>query len=37
MLAQESKRYIKDDGKLNIEKVLDAYIEFYKEHSELEW
>jgi hypothetical protein len=35
MLAQESKWYVKPDGKLNIKKVLDAYIKFYKEHSEL--
>jgi hypothetical protein len=35
MLAQESKWYIKPDGKLDIQKVLDAYIKFYKEHSEL--
>ena len=35
MLAQESLWYIKPDGKLDIQKVLEAYIEFYKEHSEL--
>jgi hypothetical protein len=35
MLAQESKWYVKSDGKLDIQKVLDAYIKFYKEHSEL--
>ena len=35
MLAQESKWYIKPDGKLDIQKVLDAYIKFYKENSEL--
>ena len=35
MLAQESKWYVKPDGKLNIQKVLEAYIKFYKEHSEL--
>jgi len=35
MLAQESKWYIKPDGKLDIQKVLGAYIMFYKEHSEL--
>ena len=35
MLAQESKWYVKPDGKLDIQKVLEAYIEFYKEHSEL--
>jgi hypothetical protein len=34
-LGQNPLWYIKDDGKLNIEKVLEAYIEFYKEHSEL--
>jgi hypothetical protein len=27
--------YIKADGKLDIEKVLDTYIKFYKEHSEM--
>ncbi len=35
MLAQESKWYVKPDGKLDIQKVLEAYIKFYKEHSEL--
>ena len=35
MLGQDPLWYVKDDGKLNIEKVLEAYIEFYKEHSEL--
>ncbi len=35
MLAQESLWYVKADGKLDIKKVLDAYIKFYKEHSEL--
>jgi hypothetical protein len=30
MLAQESKWYVKPDGKLNIQKVLEAYIKFYK-------
>jgi hypothetical protein len=35
MLGQDPDWYVKDDGKLNIVKVLEAYIEFYKEHSEL--
>jgi len=35
MLGQDPQWYVKDDGKLNIEKLLEAYIEFYKEHSEL--
>jgi hypothetical protein len=35
MLGQDPQWYVKSDGKLNIEKVLEAYIEFYKEHSEL--
>jgi hypothetical protein len=35
MLGQDPDWYVKSDGKLNIEKVLEAYIEFYKEHSEL--
>jgi hypothetical protein len=34
-LGQNPLWYVKEDGKLNIEKVLEAYIEFYKEHSEL--
>ncbi len=34
-LGQDPAWYVKDDGKLDIEKVLAAYIEFYKEHSEL--
>ena len=35
MLGQNPAWYIKKDGKLDIKKVIDAYIEFYKEHSEL--
>jgi len=35
MLGINPQWYIKIDGKLDIEKVLAAYIEFYKEHSEL--
>jgi hypothetical protein len=35
MLGQDPQWYVKDDGKLNIQKVLEAYIQFYKEHSEL--
>jgi hypothetical protein len=35
MLGQDPDWYVKSDGKLNIEKLLEAYIEFYKEHSEL--
>ncbi len=34
-LGQNPQWYVKDNGKLNIKKVLEAYIEFYKEHSEL--
>ena len=34
-LGQNPAWYVKEDGKLDIEKVLTAYIEFYKEHSEL--
>lgn len=35
MLGIEPQWYIKPSGKLDIDKVLDAYIAFYKEHSEL--
>ncbi|RJQ24540.1 hypothetical protein C4565_09550 [Candidatus Parcubacteria bacterium] len=35
MLGQDPAWYVKEDGCLDINKVLDAYIEFYKEHSEL--
>jgi hypothetical protein len=35
MLGQDPQWYVKTDGKLDIDKVLTAYIEFYKEHSEL--
>jgi len=35
MLGINPQWYVKNDGKLDIEKVLTAYIEFYKEHSEL--
>ena len=34
-LGQDPAWYIKADGTLDIQKVLEAYIEFYKEHSEL--
>ncbi len=34
MLGINPQWYLKADGKLDIEKVLNAYIEFYKEHSE---
>lgn len=34
-LGQNPAWYVKEDGKLDINKVIDAYIEFYKEHSEL--
>ena len=35
MLGQDPAWYIKPDGKLDINKVLNRYVEFYKEHSEL--
>jgi hypothetical protein len=35
MLGQDPAWYVQKDGKLDINKVLDRYIEFYKEHSEL--
>ncbi|WP_069472965.1 AAA-like domain-containing protein [Candidatus Marithrix sp. Canyon 246] len=35
MLAQDPLWYVKPDGKLDIQKVLEAYIKFYKENSEL--
>jgi hypothetical protein len=35
MLGQDPQWYVKTDGKLDIDKVLTAYVEFYKEHSEL--
>ncbi len=35
IIAQNSAWYVKEDGKLDIGKVLDSYIEFYKENSEL--
>ena len=35
MLGIDPQWYVNDNGKLDIEKVLNAYIEFYKEHSEL--
>jgi len=35
MLGINPQWYIKADGKLDLEKILTAYIEFYKEHSEL--
>jgi hypothetical protein len=34
-IAQKPAWYIKPDGRLDIEKLLSAYIKFYKEHSEL--
>ncbi len=34
-LGQDPLWYIKTDGKLDIDKLLDAYIAFYKEHSEM--
>ena len=34
-VAQDPAWYVKENGKLNINKVLESYIEFYKEHSEL--
>jgi len=34
-LGQNPAWYVLKNGKLDIEKVLDAYIEFYKEHHEL--
>jgi len=35
MLGIEPQWYVKPSGKLDIDKVLDAYVAFYKEHSEL--
>ena len=35
MLGINPQWYVTADGKLDIDKVLDTYIEFYKEHSEL--
>ncbi len=35
MLGVNPQWYVKPDGKLDIEKLLSTYIEFYKEHSEL--
>jgi hypothetical protein len=35
MLGIDPQWYIKPSGKLDIEKVLNAYVAFYKEHSEL--
>jgi len=35
MLGINPQWYVKADGKLDIDKVLENYIEFYKEHSEL--
>ncbi len=35
MLGINPQWYVKPDGKLDIEKLLDTYIEFYKQHSEL--
>ncbi len=35
VLGQDPVWYVTESGKLNIQKVLDRYIEFYKEHNEL--
>ncbi|KPA10939.1 hypothetical protein MHK_008856 [Candidatus Magnetomorum sp. HK-1] len=35
LINQNPIWYVKNDGKLNIEKLLSEYIKFYKEHSEL--
>jgi hypothetical protein len=35
MLGIKPQWYVKPSGKLDIDKVLDAYVAFYKEHSEL--
>ncbi len=35
ILGQDPAWYVKENGQLDIQKLLDAYIEFYKEHSEL--
>ena len=35
VLGQNPAWYVKSDGRLDIEKVLKVYIEFYKKHSEL--
>ncbi|TGO03477.1 hypothetical protein PN36_05800, partial [Candidatus Thiomargarita nelsonii] len=35
MLGINPQWYVKSDGQLDIDKVLETYIEFYKEHSEL--
>ncbi len=35
MLGINPQWYVKANGKLDVEKLLDAYIEFYKQHSEL--
>jgi AAA+ ATPase superfamily predicted ATPase len=35
MLGIDPKWYVKADGKLDIDKVLEAYIKFYKRHHEL--
>jgi hypothetical protein len=35
MLGVDPRWYIKPSGKLDIDKVLDAYIAFYKEHREM--
>ena len=34
-LGQDPKQYIKENGKLDIEKLISEYIKFYKENSEL--
>ncbi|MEN8218141.1 MAG: AAA-like domain-containing protein [Pseudomonadota bacterium] len=35
MLGIDPRWYVKSNGKLDIEKVIQAYIDFYKKHSEL--
>jgi len=35
LIAQDPAWYVTDQGKLDIEKLLEAYVEFYKEHSEM--
>ncbi|MCP4353077.1 MAG: ATP-binding protein [Desulfobacterales bacterium] len=35
MIAQDPAWYVTDQGKLDVEKLLDAYAEFYREHSEM--
>ncbi len=35
MIAQNPAWYVTDQGRLDIEKLLEAYVEFYREHSEM--